>query len=418
MKHGRWMIRALAMSALYGCGAPMSLDGGADGVASDAQGGTDAEATDATGMTDATGPNCAAPGMVTTVAPSNAQTATSDFNVTLLACTRTATALACELETPHAYTETIEGSVRRIRANGIPNHDVGPFPNPGNPNVISAQTYVYSVPVTPSGSGGGMGAVFGILRTGVVLDPGTAERWNDQPAWIYEALRYATAPMYFAGPAATDTVRHPTTLGVDCNTAHVQPNGAYHYHGLPAGTLPSSPRLTHLGWAADGHPIFGRWDRSTPDDPASPLAEMRGSYRLRSGTRPAGSAGPGGAYDGTFQADWEYVPGLGDLDACNGRTGLVPIDGREVSTYHYVLTNTYPYIPRCFHSTPDPSFNRAMPPMMGDGGVGPRPDGGMGPMLDGGSSPPMCTPAMPVRCCGDRTCDGPETPANCPADCR
>jgi hypothetical protein len=27
-----------------------------------------------------------------------------------------------------------------------------------------------------------------------------------------------------------------------------------------------------------------------------------------------------------------------------------------VSTYHYVLTDTYPYIPRCFHAAPDPSF--------------------------------------------------------------
>jgi hypothetical protein len=54
--------------------------------------------------------------------------------------------------------------------------------------------------------------------------------------------------------------------------------------------------------------------------------------------------------------DWEYVEGLGDLDACNGRTGVVPIDGVEVTSYHYVLTNTYPYIPRCFHAAPDASF--------------------------------------------------------------
>mgnify|MGYP000119545300 CR=1 FL=1 len=47
---------------------------------------------------------------------------------------------------------TVEGNVRRIRANGIPNHDVGAFPNPGNPNVISAQAYNYAVPVTPSGA--------------------------------------------------------------------------------------------------------------------------------------------------------------------------------------------------------------------------------------------------------------------------
>ena len=54
-----------------------------------------------------------------------------------------------------------------------------------------------------------------------MLDPGTAELWNDNRAWNYEALRYATAPAYFSGAGATDTIRsissHP---GADERPVH------------------------------------------------------------------------------------------------------------------------------------------------------------------------------------------------------
>ncbi len=311
--------------------------------------------------------------------------ATSNFNVQPNACTRTALALQCELGVAHSVQITVEGNVRRVRANGVPNHDVGAFPNPGNPNVISAQVYNYAVPVTPSGAGA-EAQVFGIALSGAVLDPGTAEVWNNSMDWRYEAMRYATAPSYFSGTGATDTTRHPTSLGVDCNFAHVQPNGAYHYHGIPNGMLPTTPALTFVGWAGDGYPIFGRWDFESATSGSGPLREMRASYRLRSGTRPSGTAGPGGAYDGTFVQDWEYAAGLGDLDECNGRTSAVLLEGRVVTTYHYVLTNTYPYIPRCFHATPDASFSRGMMMPAGDAGVTPMGDAGM-------TSPRACTNA-------------------------
>jgi len=338
------------------------------------------------------GASCASPGTPTLATPPTAATATSNFNVTLNACTRTARALECALGVGHRISIVVDGAVRRITANGVPNHDVGDFPNPDNPNAISAQSYSYAVPVTPSGAGA-TATVFGITLSGVVLDPGTAEVWNDSTSWRYEALRYATAPGYFSGAGATDTTRHPTALGLDCNFAHVQPTGAYHYHGVPTGLMPSAPALTFVGWAGDGYPIFGRWDRSTASDPSSPLAEMRSSYRLRTGTRPSGTAGPGGTYDGTFVQDWEYAAGTGDLDECNGRTGSVVVGGAAVTTYHYVLTNTFPYIPRCFHATPDASFTRGMM-MMGGGDAGvPATDAGMGPIAC--TTAAQCTTACP-----------------------
>lgn len=57
--------------------------------------------------------------------------------------------------------------------------------------------------------------------------------------------------------------------------------------------------------------------------------------------------------DGTFREDWEYVEGSGDLDLCNGRFGVTP--EHPNSTYHYYITDDYPYIPRCVFGTPDGS---------------------------------------------------------------
>ncbi len=316
--------------------------------------------------------SCDDPGTVTLATPETAQSDLRDFNVELLDCTRTATELACALGVEHAVEVVIDGDVRRITANGIPNHDVGDFPNDGNPNTISAQTYAYQVPITPSGPGADV-KILGITMSGVVLDPGTAETWNDDATWRYEALRYGTAPQYFGDQGGTDETFHPTALGLDCNFAHVQPTGAYHYHGIPTGLVSETPAESFVGWAADGYPIYGRWDHSDPNDGESELVELRSSYALRSGTRPSGADGPGGEYDGTFGADWEYVEGSGDLDECNGRVGVVELDGELVTTYHYVLTHTFPYIPRCTHATPDPSFEEAM--------GGPPPGGGGGPPM-------------------------------------
>ncbi len=383
----------LALAA-PGCGddddAPTPpVDAGGADLASDDAGGD----ADAGGDSDAGGATCASPGTPTTPTPPTVASATSDFNVTLRDCTRTSVALACEVGVEHAYSETISGGFRVITANGIVNHDIGTFPNPDNPNTITAQTYSYRVPLVPSGTGR-ESTHFGIAFSGSIFDPGTAEIWNANTTWRYEALRYGTAPDYFA----SDTTMHPSGLGVDCNFAHVQPTGAYHYHGVPTAMVPAASALTQIGWAADGAPVFARYGHSVATDASSPLVELRASYRLKSGARPAGA--PAGNYDGTFGSDWEYVAGLGDLDACNGRVGVVPVDGAMVSTYHYVLTHTYPYIPRCWTFAPDASFDV----MMG---------GGM--MMGGG--PAACTPMMTTRCCGDGVCGGPETATNCAADC-
>ena len=276
------------------------------------------------------------------------------------------------VELPEAtVTITEEGAYRIITSNGLPAHEPGAFPNPGNPNAIRAQAYEWRVPLKPVAADkiSPMRGVFGVALDGVPFDPGTAEFWSaeglvrgrpprgrPEDAWNYDALGGAVQ------------------LGLDDSNAHVQPTGAYHYHAIPealAKTMDAGENaMTLLGWAGDGFPIYAPMCYEDPKDPTSPLVEMSSSYRLKKGERPALPDGPGGVFDGSFTRDWEYEENLGDLDECNGRTGVTP--EFPEGTYYYVLTETYPYIPRHFRGTPDASFIRRGPGAPGDGRQGGR----------------------------------------------
>ncbi len=247
----------------------------------------------------------------------------------------------------------IENDYRIIRSNGIPNHTTGAFPNNGNPNRISEQNYEFRVPVIPKMAGTTIPLrmnLFGVALNGIPFDPGAAEWWMANPfsGWQYEAMAL--------GPR----------LGLDANNAHVQPNGAYHYHGPPVGMLKilsSAKGPVLLGYAADGFPIYSPNGYADALDAKSSTRELKASYRIRSGLR---HGGPGGSFNGLFVQDYEYVKGLGDLDDSNGRIGVTP--EYPEGTYYYVLTNGYPYIPRSFKGVPDHTFDkhvrhrRPMPP--------------------------------------------------------
>lgn len=247
---------------------------------------------------------------------------------------------------PSRVSITTEGRLRVILSNGLPDHLVGRFPNRGNPNGIRPQSYVFDMPVDPQPAARvtPLGLFdFGIAVDGVPFDPGAAEWYKGDPRgeWRYAALSGAVP------------------LGLDQNYGHVQPNGAYHYHGLPTGLLNElgiSP-TTHspiVGWAADGYPIYALYGFADPAEPAKGIETLESSYHLRPGRRPEGGLNPGGTYDGTFVADYEYVEGLGDLDECNGRWTVTPEFPQ--GTYAYFLTEHWPVIPRCYKGTPSKSF--------------------------------------------------------------
>ncbi|MCI5043061.1 MAG: YHYH protein [Aquisalinus sp.] len=240
-------------------------------------------------------------------------------------------------------TVRVEGDCRIIAANGISEHDTGPFPNAGNPSRITEQQHEFCVPanpriasqVTPLGLG-----KFGVGVNGVPFDPGAAEFYlgDMNGGWRYEALSGAIS------------------LGLDANYAHVQPGGTYHYHGLPTlhlqGTgLAPGQHSPLIGWAADGFPIYALYGFGQN---GVAVIQVTSSYRLKQGTRPTGANSPGGVYDGTFVSDYEYIEGLGTLDECNGRVMSTP--EFPEGTYAYYLTPEWPVIPRCYKGTPSDDF--------------------------------------------------------------
>ncbi len=239
------------------------------------------------------------------------------------------------------------GNYRYIKSNGIPDHQHGRFPNRNNPNAIRPQNYDFRVPLRPKPAARVIAVerqAFGVAINGILFDPGTAEYWqrDRSTGWRYEALS------------------GKINLGLDSNNAHVQPTGAYHYHGLPTGLtrhLNIGRRMQLLGYAADGFPVYNQYGYADPHNAKSTLEKVRSSYQLKSGTR---LGGPGGRYDGTFVQDYEYVKGSGDLDQCNGRFGVT--SEYPNGTYHYYLTESFPFVPRYYRGTSDKSFHRRGPP--------------------------------------------------------
>lgn len=269
---------------------------------------------------------------------------------------------------------TVKDGVRIIETNAIPNHATGQFPGPGNPNAISAQKLTFRMPATPKANDKPVKAqgptTWGVALNGVPFDPNTAEYWNrDRSSGWNEDLMGAA-----------------NKLGADQSNAHVQPEGTYHYHARPNLLIDAlggdTGRQLLVGYAADGFPVYTANGRKDPKDPRSPIVALKSGYRLKSGERPGGTAGPGGKHDGKYTADWEYVAGAGDLDEANGRFEVTAEYPK--GTYAYHMTETFPYIPRMFKGTPDPSFRKTGPAPGGQGGPGSRRRGGQGGPGQGG----------------------------------
>ncbi|MCB1218043.1 YHYH protein [bacterium] len=231
---------------------------------------------------------------------------------------------------------TVDGSYRYISSSGLPDHEIG-----NNGNVMTEQDWQFRVPLDPVANSSAtpyyLPDAFGVAINGVPFDPFANEFWNNDrfSGWQLEPM--------------------PDGLGLDFSHGHVQPGGAYHYHGLPWGTLTEldGSAMGLIGFAADGFPVYALYGYADTWDAGSAVVELQSSYRLRAGMR---GDGPGGIYDGTYIEDYEYVEGLGQLDECNGRYGVTP--EFPEGTYYYVITQDYPYIPRMFRGTPDASFQK------------------------------------------------------------
>ncbi|MEM8632753.1 MAG: YHYH protein [Pseudomonadota bacterium] len=233
---------------------------------------------------------------------------------TLTALAVTAFAAASKI----AVTDT--AGLRCITSNGLPDHETGTFPNPMNPHGITVQQIEACLAASPvKGDREQPVKVTGIAKNGVLIRPGTADYYDASSPRGHS--RDPSSGWNLDGMGASET------LGLDAQNGHVGPRGAYHYHGVP-NALTDLEGSTFVGWAADGFEIHYLGDQARP------------SYRLKSGQR---DSAPGGAHDGTYNGDWEYILGYGNLDQCNGAT----VNGQ----YIYFATDGYPFFPRCLYGT-------------------------------------------------------------------
>ncbi|WKE66205.1 YHYH protein [Gallaecimonas kandeliae] len=226
--------------------------------------------------------------------------------------------------------------------NVIPNHDFDDGDR-AFANNVSAQDDQYAVPRHPA---------FAASTTALTLETTNAMLLNGAVVDLLPAACWGVGDGKIgcnddATPWRYDPDNPLADFGTDSHHAHAQPNGTYHYHGDPralygeAGDAPSPL----IGFAADGFPVFGPYIEKNGQ-----IVAVRSSYQLKAGTRPGGSEGPGGSYDGTYRDDYEYVAGAGDLDECNGMT----VDGQ----YGYYISQGFPYVMNCFKGTPDSSFTK------------------------------------------------------------
>jgi len=93
-----------------------------------------------------------------------------------------------------------------------------------------------------------------VALNGVKFDPGTAEFWNHNrgSGWNKEAI-----------------VNGIGRVGLNSSNAPTQPDGSYHYHGIPFGLvkqLDGDNHMIRMGWAADGFPVCEPWTHQKADD--------------------------------------------------------------------------------------------------------------------------------------------------------
>lgn len=222
----------------------------------------------------------------------------------------------------------------------IPGYDIGPWP--GNPNTPANKNFVFKITRNPEQNTGTPTAV-GLSHTGVwsngvsIFNADDGMSYNNQGVWKRNAF-------FWEGASFDECLGHPA------------PNGEYHHHVNPTCLYDDTDSTHHapiIGYAFDGFPVYGAYGFANADG-SGDIKRMRSSYRLRNMTArttlpdgsPAASAGPNvnQAFPlGAFMQDYEYVPGLGELDRHNGRFCVTP--DYPAGIYAYFVTIDAPLNP-------------------------------------------------------------------------
>lgn len=218
-----------------------------------------------------------------------------------------------------SFTNTLSGSTRTLATNALPtNHTTGSFPVASSD---PAAAYDKN-PNTISAQS---------LTQSLPKEPTYLSTPNCMGGEA--GIMLTGVPLFNAFDAGLrDALAHELQDSCD---GHPQGMGEYHYHGMSSCWKDTSVSAV-LGYAYDGFPITG------------PLV-----------------------------ATGKYLT-TDDLDECHGLTSEVVIDGVKKVTYHYVMTQDFPYSVSCF---------RGKSYWSGPGGMGGQPQS-QGQPPQGGMPPP------------------------------
>jgi hypothetical protein len=234
-----------------------------------------------------------------------------------------------------------------VNASGIPSYAIGP--SWGNdPNVPSNQGWLYKIPRTPTIPGvktaTGLGPIGAWVNGVAIFNAKDANSYNNQNVWHSNAVVVEAGDM-------------------DSCLGHPQMTGAYHHHQNPRCLYVGDSRRHSpiLGFAFDGIPIYGPYGYANVDGSGG-ISRIRSSYRLRNITDRSSPAPAGPPISATFPLgyyveDFEYVAGLGDLDAYNGRFAVTPDYPAGIYAYYATVdesgSSAYPYaIGPSYYGTP------------------------------------------------------------------
>ena len=234
---------------------------------------------------------------------------------------------------PQAYfTQTISGLYRVLSGNGLPiDHTTGVFPVQSGTDAAKYDPNPNTISAQT-------------LKENIPASP----IYHDTPNCIGgEVGVMLTGVRLFNGFDAglRDAPAHELQDSCD---GHPQGSGQYHYHSLSACFKDTSVK-TVLGFAYDGFPITG------PKVAANKYLTTE------------------------------------DLDECHGITSEIVLDGKRTTTYHYVMTQDFPYSVSCFRGTS--SFKP-----QGGG----QPQGGGGQSSQPGGSPPA-PPQEAISACSGKS---------------
>jgi hypothetical protein len=190
-----------------------------------------------------------------------------------------------------SFSNKVSGATRTIITNGLPTHPTGVFP-------ISPTDPSYAYDRNPNL----------ITEQSLTYALSASPTYGAPQCMGGQAGIMLTGVALFNGFDAGGRDAGAWEVQDSCD-GHPEKQGEYHYHTLSSCIKDISAK-TVIGFALDGFPITG-----------------------------------------PKVADKNILT-TADLDECHGLTSTVVLEGKETATYHYVMTQDFPYSVSCFRAKP------------------------------------------------------------------